>query len=342
MDQAPDLALAARISPGTHRPGRGPLLISLVLHSLIVICAIFWVVRLNNPSGERRITFQGGGGGGKSRSAGAETERRMQLARQPLQLASAAQRLVVDAPRPQVSLPDLPALKNNPIPQLNSLAPQAPGASLGVGTGTGGGIGGGIGVGSGISTVNFFGLRTKVRSVVFVVDVSGSMVQGEKRASYAALERDIIKNIMSLDPRTDFDLIVFAGMTATFKIKMTAASETAKEDAVSWLKEHSPALRPQLGGGTRSDLSLSAAFALKPEAVIFFSDGMPVPVSPASVLTLVGQLQGALAKRIVIHAFAYYADDGKEFMEALAEQNGGEYRDVPSLPGSAVTPPVPR
>lgn len=316
----------------------GSLLTSLVLHTLVVCVALLWVVRHDQPGVERRITFPGGGGGGQGSAPGADKERPAQPVRPPAPPTSAARRLVTENPRAEVSLPELPALSSTPVPQLTPPVPGLSAAAAGIGVGAGGGSGAGFGPGNGFSRLNFLGLRTAtaVRSVVFVVDVSGSMVQGGKRAAYEALEQEVVRNLVALDPRTDFGLVVFSDRPEEFRARLAAATDSAKSDAIVWLQARSPLLSP--GNGTRSDLGLAAAFALKPEVIIFVSDGQPTGVTPAAVLQLVRGRQAAMDSLVTIHAFAYYADSGQAFMRSLAGDNGGEYRDVPSAPGDTVTP----
>ncbi len=321
-----------------RRTAGGSLLTSLLLHTLVVCVALLWVVRHDQPGVERRITFPGGGGGGQGRAPGVDKKRPAPPVRAPAPPASAARRLVADTPHPEVSVPELPALSGAPVPQLAPPVSQLAAAAAGLGAGTGGGSGTGLGPGSGFSRLNFLGLRANaVRSVVFVVDVSGSMVQGRKRQSYAALEQEVVRNLVALDPRTDFGLVVFSDRPEEFRARLATASDTAKSDAIVWLQARSPLQSP--GNGTRSDLALAAAFALKPEVIIFVSDGLPAGVSPAAVLQLVRGRQAAMDSLVTIHAFAYYADSGQAFMRSLAGENGGEYRDVPAAPGDTVTPP---
>jgi hypothetical protein len=325
------------VSDSARRTAGGSLLTSLLLHTLIVCVALLWVVRLDQPSAERRITFPGGGGGGQGRAPGTNQERRAPPVRPPAPPASAPRRLVADTPRPEVSLPELPTPSSTPLPQLSPPTPGLSAASVGTGTGAGGGFGSGLGPGTGFSRLNFLGLRAAaVRSVVFVVDVSGSMVQGGKRAAYEALEQEVVRNLVALDPRTDFGLVVFSDQPELFRTRLAAAADTTKSDAIVWLHDRSPLQSP--GNGTRSDLALVAAFALKPEVIIFVSDGQPTGVTPAAVLQLVRSRQTTMDSLVTIHAFAYYASGGQAFMRSLAGENGGEYRDVPSAPGSTVTP----
>ena len=59
--------------------------------------------------------------------------------------------------------------------------------------------------------MNFFGFKGTVQSVVFVIDISGSMVSGKKDAdSYDRLEHEVVKAVNGLAPQAKFDVLVFS------------------------------------------------------------------------------------------------------------------------------------
>ena len=89
------------------------------------------------------------------------------------------------------------------------------GAGMGFGSGMGSGMGGGAGGGGGMS---FFGFRSAATSVVFVIDISGSMIMGKKDAdSYDRLEKETIKAIQGLPPASKMNLIAFSAEPNLFR-----------------------------------------------------------------------------------------------------------------------------
>jgi hypothetical protein len=87
---------------------------------------------------------------------------------------------------------------------LGDLAGKIEGAAKGLA-----GMGGGIGKLGG--TMKFMGVQSAGTSVVFVVDVSGSMITGEKSVkTYEVLEREVVKFIKNLDERSAFGIVVFS------------------------------------------------------------------------------------------------------------------------------------
>jgi hypothetical protein len=215
---------------------------------------------------------------------------------------------------------------------------------VGTSFGSGGG-GSGLGGGGG-SGINFFGLRSMIQSVVFVVDVSASMVQSDKNSSknprtYGKLEDEVGRVIGALDPMAKFGLVTFSHDAVAYRNGLTPAHTFEKRRAMDWMKKQSPAevLDPKLKDkeleaakerhrGTHADDGLKAAFAMKPDTIFFVSDGEPTGARPADVLKEVADLQKTLPRPVKIHVIAFVPDDGEDFMRSLASQNGGEYRVV--------------
>lgn len=212
---------------------------------------------------------------------------------------------------------------------ISDIASKIEGAAKGLaGTGGGGKVGG---------TMKFMGVQATGTSVVFVVDVSGSMVNGTKSVkTYEVLEREVAKFIHTLDDRSAFGIVVFSHDAKSFKQNLVRANREEKERAVNWLKKLSPEayVDPKSSEeerafhrGTRADRGLAEAFELKPDIIFFVSDGEPTGATPAQILKQVEQSQGS-GKKTAINSVAYLADSGQKFMRELAEKNGGTFREV--------------
>src|SRR5690606_5209612 len=93
----------------------------------------------------------------------------------------------------------------------------------------------------GTSKIRFFGKMTEVQAVVFVFDISGSMIQGRKSPkTYDDLEDEVKRVIRTLDDRTLFGLVAFAGSAHLYKPELVAATSDEKQRAISWLRRQSP------------------------------------------------------------------------------------------------------
>lgn len=205
-----------------------------------------------------------------------------------------------------------------------------------------GDLGGGMTSGgpkaSGGTGMKLFGVQARANSVVVVVDVSGSMIGGEKSVkTYEVLEREVGKLIKELGEMNSFGLVVFSRDAEPYKPALTRATREEKERANNWLKRMSPegAREPRASEekkafhkGTRADLGLQRAFEMQPDAIFFVSDGEPTGANPAQILKQVDAAQANRPQRVVVHTIAYLADSGQPFMRDLAQKNGGNFREV--------------
>ncbi len=204
-----------------------------------------------------------------------------------------------------------------------------------LGKGLSRGMGGGK---PGGTAMSFFGTKAKASSVVFVVDVSGSMISGEKSVkTYGVLEKEIARVIRSLNAQSRFGIVVFSRDALRYKEELIRANNEEKERAMNWLRKLSPERgrdrnateeEREFHHGTRADRGLDEAFAMKPDVIFFVSDGEPTGKRPTEILQQVIEAQKPLESPVIINAVAYLADSGLAFMKELAKQTRGEYREV--------------
>jgi hypothetical protein len=210
-------------------------------------------------------------------------------------------------------------------------------AQLGAGA-KGGGMGDAMGRLGGGSMMSFFKTKVEAKSMVVVVDVSGSMLGGLKsEKTYEVLEDEVSSLIRSLPPTARFGVVAFSRDARAFRKGLVAASSDDKSKAISWLKKMSPTVihdsrtdedEKQFHHGTRADLGLEVAFAMKPDVIFFASDGEPTGKKPAEILEQVQGLQANLSKPVIVNVVAYLADNGQRFMRDLAEKNAGSFREI--------------
>lgn len=305
------------------------LFISIIIHLIFGAGATYYVVQ--RIALKRKMTFQGGPP--TTNPSKRALEHKVALGKKKAMMSAPAQaKRITTSGLAKIALPDMPTM-----PSASDVAPTRMAGMGGVGTGIGGGGGGGMGGGGG-SGINFFGLRSMVRNVVFVVDISNSMVSGAKSArTWEILEKEVSKAVMGLDPLAKFGMVAFAADAEAYRTGLSVARSDEKSRALSWLKKQSPieTLDPKLKDdvrhkhtGTRADLGLKLAFAMKPDTIIFVSDGEPTGDRPAGILQDVADSQKALGRAAAIHVIAYIPDDGEAFLQDLARANGGTYKLV--------------
>jgi hypothetical protein len=315
------------------------LVISIALHLLGGVGATYWVVQ--TIQAKRKVTFQGPPSAPNPSTRALEHKVSMAKKQQTMSAPAQAKR-IASTGLSAIALPEMPNM-----PTGTDIIPgkMAGMGGTGVGIGPAGGMGGGGGGGGGAG-INFFGLKAKPKSIIFVVDISGSMLMGGKgRAGYQALEDEVVKALNALPIGTKFSIIMFSGKTYAFRSTMTPISATNKGDAIRYLKSYSPIKvlkkdeepkgdiwKNREGGrhqGTSSKMALEEAMAMNPEIIMFVSDGGPTDAQPKEIFEMLQGLQANLPKKVVINGIAYKADgSGKSFMEKLASGNGGEFKDI--------------
>ena len=186
----------------------------------------------------------------------------------------------------------LPEIKLDPKTINTSFQPKfkaVSGTGLGVGVGTGYGVGG---FGSGVSAFNFFGIRGRGDKIAVLVDVSVSMVEEERGgpAGFVRVKNRIGEVIDALDEAAMFNVVAFADAAKSWQSEMVVATQDNKAKAKQFLTpfntEGNWGLEsgniygtgtgvPAIGGTTRLDLALTAAFQQNADTILVISDGLP-------------------------------------------------------------------
>jgi len=144
------------------------------------------------------------------------------------------------------------------------------------------------------STVNFFGVKGEGTNVYFVVDVSDSMVEQDKGGieGYKNLKDKLGQMIQSLAPETNFNVAFYGDAVDLFMPSSVPATPENKQAAMKFLprymasttqrgnllRNYRPTIGtlPALGGTSRMDLGLVAAFEGRADTIFVLTDGKPV------------------------------------------------------------------
>jgi hypothetical protein len=331
------------------------LVVSVLVHVIFFFSAGYFIVQKQTVG---RKKFMPPAGGAEQAKAGAEHKVSLGRKQSTMSAPEQAKRVTTNSALAKVALPEMPELPSATTEVFANRAIGMGGAGSAFGaTGTpGGGSGGG---GSGI---NFFGLRTRARNVVICVDVSDSMVDGmskdgkikKSERTYAGLEREVSRLIGSLDNSMQFGVVCFAGDVKPYKPSLSPVNDAEKNRAVQFVRELSPATKLMAAkratereaagfksaaatvsnfnhAGTRAGAALDLAFSMSPDAILFVSDGVPTDKLDKLLLEEIAGKQKGLPKPAIINVVAYLADSGQKFMEELARQNQGSFREI--VPG---------
>ncbi len=195
------------------------------------------------------------------------------------------------------------------------------GAGNGFGTGSGTGTGTGDGNGSGSGSGRFFGLNKKYKSIVFVVDASGSMNMphpGPLRTRFNRVKYELLQTISAMTDKDRFFIIFFGEtpypMPANFLI---TADEEGKHHYLKWMAQ-----AEAIGKRTIPQGALQLALRLEPDAIYFLTDG----AFDSRVVEITAK---ANKKGIPIHTIGFNDRQGETLLKDIAEQNQGTYTYIP-------------
>jgi hypothetical protein len=207
------------------------------------------------------------------------------------------------------------------------------GATGGTGEGTGTGQGKWFGGGGG---TGFFGLGMGrgrgggglARHIVYVIDRSGSMID-----TFDAVKNEMLTSIGQLDPKQDFDIILFTQGAPQEPVdkRLVPATPEYKGAATKFLKDAYAA------GSTDPLPALSRAFEVLDKVsdpggkVVFFLTDSDFPDNDAVV-----KFCKAHNVKHDVHFFTFLYGGGKggppekaeEAMKTIAKENGGKYKYV--------------
>ena len=188
-------------------------------------------------------------------------------------------------------------------------------AIVGIGAGGGDIARGGLTLGGGTGP-EFFGLVTTapgVRTIVYVVDRSGSMVD-----TFAAVRGELKRSISALRRSQKFHVVFFnsGDPIENPPMRPVNAIDANKREFFDFLDRVTP------GGGTRPERAMRRALALEPDLIYFLSDG----VFDADLLDRLDEWNRS--RRTKIYTIAYLDQSGRQLLESIARQHGGEFKFV--------------
>ncbi|HVV99095.1 MAG TPA: VWA domain-containing protein, partial [Planctomycetaceae bacterium] len=194
------------------------------------------------------------------------------------------------------------------------------GLPVGIGTGAGEGDGEGAEGGSGEPAeprgIGFFGTYTEGKSVVYVVDMSGSMTG--KRFSRA--KQELVKSLYRLESQHRYSIVLF-NIDAYPLYWPNATDQLLDPSKVNvrrsarWVSSMEP------NSFTDPSLALAWGLAREPDVLFFLTDGE----IPPATRVLIRELN---RKPTIVNTIAFESRAGEVLLRAIAEDHGGTYRYV--------------
>jgi len=198
-------------------------------------------------------------------------------------------------------------------PTLESLSLH--GSANGQGAGKGTGNGEGDGAGNGRGDIGFFGTTSRGNSVVFVVDLSGSMAD---RNRFGRARMELVRSMHRLSEEQKFSVIFFNSHTFPLfhpkpVFELIPATPENKRRTSRWISFRTP------GASTNPQPALQLALAMKPDVIFFLTDGEIPPETRETV-------REANQHGTIVNTIAFQGRQGEVTLRAIAEENGGTYR----------------
>ena len=213
--------------------------------------------------------------------------------------------------------------------------------------------------GEGDDDSSYYGIETRSKHIVYLIDISGSMnlpIGGkeavtpepgqEDRPTGPKVEiakRELKTAIRSLPEDAQFNIITFNEVVAVWKKEMVPAKQKNKNEAFLYINDLKASGSTYTFGALKEAFRFAGLGAADPnydsgvDTIFLLSDGMPTdqsfptskPMEPEKILRAV-RTWNKLSK-VIIHAIAIdpktQGSSFIRFMRDLAKQNGGQYTE---------------
>lgn len=168
--------------------------------------------------------------------------------------------------------------------------------------------------------IEFYNEEIEATSIIFVIDISGSMSFNE-RLMKAKIE--LADAIRSLPSSFSFNIIAFDCSMRRWSITRREATDANKTSAISFVSS----LVPMGGTGTGFAVALGLS-DIANQTVLLLSDGGPnCGLTAPQHLSMI---RSANARNASIHAFAISpTTTARSFLQSIAAQNNGRYVEIP-------------
>jgi hypothetical protein len=179
-----------------------------------------------------------------------------------------------------------------------------------------------------VHEVEFFGQKSIVQRICYVVDCSGSMYGQMYR-----VKEQLKESIMKLYPQQAFCILFFMDgqdILMTGSGRLESATASAKSQAFALIDRIKP------GGSTDAAHGLECAMRLRdegrhsPEVIYFLTDGFDLDESGSQLFVeKAADLRKSLAPLSVLHTIGFWPQErDRQMLKMLAQQAGGDYIEV--------------
>jgi HEAT repeat protein len=193
----------------------------------------------------------------------------------------------------------------------------------------------------------FYGITTRSKRLLYVLDMSGSMAEGDIQTKGATgggggghtkfwvAKKELKSSITSLPEDALFDIVVFADGVKVWKPQLVMATKEVKAEALKWIENPKEVIAV---GATNIFDALEKAFemagrgtvdkryTLNVDTIMFMSDGVANRgriTDPSAIIAEISRMNEH--KKVVVNTVGVGKDHDAELMKRIARLNGGTY-----------------
>ena len=174
--------------------------------------------------------------------------------------------------------------------------------------------------------ITYYGIRVNSSKVIFVVDMSGSMVGAKLQEAKKQLKGAVGK----FDPRCYFNVIFFGDWITAWETRLQQATPPAKDDALRFVDNMNAS-----GGTNIYDAVMEAMKDQYVDTIFLLTDGVSTIGSMTDPGRMLASITSANRRRGVQINCVGLGDHDREFLQELAYQNNGTYM-APAMPEPSV------
>ena len=173
----------------------------------------------------------------------------------------------------------------------------------------------------------YYGINIESKRTLFVIDHSGSMKdQASGRTRLDAAKFELIRALRTLPPEHEFSIMIFSTGTHLWKKTLVEATADNKRAAIRFVR----AIRYGDRTSTYDALIRALSFDDDLEAVYVLTDGQPTSGRVRDPVVILREVtQRNRFRRLRFHTIGIQLPpQTKQFLRAIANDNGGEFREV--------------
>jgi len=194
----------------------------------------------------------------------------------------------------------------------------------------------------GAGGVSYYGITTRSKSIIYVIDVSGSMskahdnpskdVSGGELSKVESAKKELGRSLKTLATDGVFTIVVYNDLVKVWKPKLVSASPAHKAEAGTFVTALTAASSTNIYGALEQAFKLASGGRDSTyggaDTIFLLSDGSPT--KPDGTLDSTEKILLAVREwnaggRVVLHTIGIGKAHNVGFMRTLASSNGGQY-----------------